>query len=554
MLNSAMRALLWEEFKAWSALAGPVALSRFSELLPWLVQLIIVGHVGVRELAALSLMETWLYPFMICLWTAVGTALSTLVSQAHGSRRLGVARGWGVLALGATAAGSVLATGAWLAGKPVLDALGFDPALTTLAQSYTLWALPALWLEGFNIVVGTYLEACQIVLPPLALALLACGVDIAVCVLLVFGWPAVYSGMQDKLAGLGIGWSCAALTSTLGSLLLLWLYTGRELEFGHEEEEGEEEEQQQGQEGKALALAEGGEGPVSAAHALNSSSLEEGSTPLLGKPSTPPAGSSSPSLDLPALLAFFTSCRRWRSFGGQALPALATSVLSNTQFTVISLLAATLGPTALATHNTVLCLFEVVATAGAGMTEATATRVGFHVGRGDAPAAQRTALVALAAGTAWGAACAAAGIPLRHAMGQLFTSDPGVLALTAQIAPWMWGGYAVLSAGDIALGVMAGVGAAREESAVFLLGVWGVGLPLAVASLRCTQWGLQGLWAALVAGYLVLDVLAFVVVWRMDWEKVVLEARERAAEEEEEGGGEEEEEERGGEGRVEGEG
>ena len=84
----------------------------------------------------------------------------------------------------------MLATGAWLAGKPVLDALGFDPALTTLAQSYTLWALPALWLEGFNIVVGTYLEACQIVLPPLALALLA-------------AWPVAREALQ-MLQGEGL--------------------------------------------------------------------------------------------------------------------------------------------------------------------------------------------------------------------------------------------------------------------------------------------------------------------------------------------------------------
>lgn len=514
MLSKAVRS----EAVAWISLTGPFALVRFSELIPWLIQLTIVGRVGLRELAALSLIETWLYPWMICIWDSVCSAEATLVSQAHGAKGLHVARGWGALSLVFVALGSCVSTGAWLAGKPVLDALGFDPDLTSLAQSYTLWALPALWLEGFAVSVQAYLDGVQIVLPSLLVSLFACGVDIILCLTLVFGWGTIaavsYDGMPNKLEALATSWSIASLVSLIGCAMLLRRYVGRELQFGHEKDASDAD---------PAAPGEGDDVPAERAPLLvNASSANTDTTasPALVVP-----------MDWRALRKFLCTRSRYKTYLGQALPAMLTSILANAQFTFMALIAASMGDVPLATHSVLACLFEITHTVGTSMSESTATRIGFHVGRGDITAAKCTMRIALTAGCAWGCVVAVLGLALRAYMGRIFTSDAAVVALAEQVAPWMWGGYAVLLAGDVAMGVLGGCGRAGMQGFAFVAGTWGVGLPLIVVSWRVTQWGLAGLWGTLILGYLVMATLAFVAVARTDWNQVIEDARVRAAEE-----------------------
>ena len=357
------REALLKEFYCWFHLAWPTSLSRFCELLPWLITLMFIGRVGSQELAALSLTETWLYCFKVIVWGAVATAASTLISQAHGAKKIGAARGWLAISFIACLMCTGLVSLSWIFCKDALDALGFDPQLTSLAQSYTYYALPALWLESVPITVSTYLSSVQIMLLPTFMSLLTAVCDICVSFYLVFGWGA-YRGIDNKLTAVALGWSISSCVGCIGHLILLRLYTGRELLYGNPTEEGGGG----GEEGVALLEEEKGVASLNTEGNVETDEETE--------------------VDWKALRAWICSKRRWGVFFRQGLPALGSEAMVNIQFTIVGLLAATKGETVIATHNTLTCLFELIHTVATGMSEATAIRVGFHLGRGDIPAAK----------------------------------------------------------------------------------------------------------------------------------------------------------------------
>lgn len=59
------------EIRQWSYLSFLTGVGNFSEMTPWLVSLIMIGHVSTQQLAALGLVEVWLYSFLEVLWTGL---------------------------------------------------------------------------------------------------------------------------------------------------------------------------------------------------------------------------------------------------------------------------------------------------------------------------------------------------------------------------------------------------------------------------------------------------------------------------------------------------
>jgi Na+-driven multidrug efflux pump len=501
--------LFFQEARLWWALAWPSSLGALAELLPWLINLSFVGHVSASSLASLSLTETWLYGFSVVIWSAFASAGSTLVSQAHGAKNLGALRGWGAMAVVAHLLAAGVVACVWVAGKPSLDGMGFPPDETLRAQSYTLFAIPALFLMAVQISAAVYLTGVQAPGIPLAAAVLGAAVDILfsyVLVLGVGGSGVLARGMADKLQANALAWVAGSAASLVACLMGVWWVRGREFDFGDGGEEGAID-------GGLEPLLQGGGGAAAAG----------------APPRRRPA---------PGLAAFLASRERWCTFLRQLGPALATSCVESSQFTIISFLAASLGDAEIAAHNTMICFFEVVHTGAQGMAEATAVRVGFHLGRGDGEGARRAARVALAATGAWSALVAAAGFLLRGYLPLLFSNDARVVELSVALSPLMWVSYTLLGVGDAALGVLQGQGRAATETGISFFGTWCVGLPLAVGFWKLRWGGLTGLWGAMLAGYAVLAVGALALVWRSNWRRYVDDARKRV--EDEEGEGEEE--------------
>lgn len=162
-----------------------------------------------------------------------------------------------------------------------------------------------------------------------------------------------------------------------------------------------------------------------------------------------------------------------------------------------------------------------------GIGTAASVRISFHVGNADIPAAKTAlrATVAMSVVTAVVVAGALAG--LCNQVGHLFSSDPAVLALSAQLAPLVAGSYAFLSLCYTALAALDAQGRPTVMAVAFFVGLWCVSMPLAYVLGVVLDYGVKGMWWAMVVGYLLITVLAGVAVMRSDWEDIVLRASKR---------------------------
>jgi Na+-driven multidrug efflux pump len=505
-MQSSTRSEIQRELRIWLTLAGPSSLRGLLDLGPWIIVLAFIGRVGTKELAALSLFETFMYGFMSINWVAVSMTQSTLVSQAHGARSLSGVHGWRNLSFLSSLALTCVVTALWVLSKTILDAAGFDPVLVSAGYTYALWCIPNLWLEGFNQVAVTYAQSLQIALLPLLMSAVTCAVDCVVSYALIFGMGTYVNKMSDPFQASAIGWTCGGVASLLQyAALLLWI-RGREFDFDKREEAAPSL--------KASFVLE-------ASESKSESKSESALSPLLSSDGEAPEASQSPPSESPSPdLAWVTSMKRWKTFGGQLGMNMISIASLTLQYMLISFLAAALGTVQLATHNTMMCLFEVVHSAATGMAEATAVRVGYHLGRGDARAAKLAGACAIGAAALWGAAVSVMGWVLRSHLGRLFTNDQLVLSACAELAPFMWFGYALLCVGDQALAVLEGQGRATLQGALYIASAWGIGFPSAFLSWKYSSWGLRGLWGSLLGGYFVLDVVALGVLWGSDWERI----------------------------------
>ena len=533
------------ELRRFLALALPSAARSLLELVPWLVSLAVVGRLGTRELAALSLVETWAYSPMVIVWQAVAVTQGTLMSQAHGARSVGAMRGWGALSFASALALSVLVAALWALTPNVLRAAGFDAELVALGfREYVLFAMPALLFTTLNVVAAVYLASMQAPGIPTVIALVECVVDLPVTYLLVFGVPAAgFPGLG--LRGSALGWVIgSAISSALYVPALRWATSGgRELAYGGGEEDAdaaaeddaEEDDAEEARPAGAAHAATTEEGAASApprTEALQDTGYVAASATAAGADGADADAAADAGADTRGLRAFVRSRRRWRAFGEQLLPNAASAVLTMCQYQAVSFLAASLGNVDIAAHNAAIALFEVVHVLAVGSAEATAVRVGFHLGRGDAPAARRAAIVAVAAAAAASIAVAGAGYACRAYMGRIISDDPAVVGMIEGLADAFWSSFVLLSVGIVASGVLEGQGRATAQLVPAVVGGWLVGVGLAVCSWRLTGLGLRGLWLAMLVGNVVFCALTAVFVARSDWRKCAEEASARAEAEE----------------------
>jgi Na+-driven multidrug efflux pump len=479
-------------------LSIPITMKGFSEILPWIITLAFVGHyLGTAQLSALSLMETYIYSFLVVSWETISMTASTLLSQAHGARNKHAMRTYGLMNLIVILAMTGLFQGPIVAAKVVLLGIGFDETLVTNGYPYALYCLPNLWIEAINVASGSYILAAQRPEISAGISFVQTVVDLISTYLLI-------TRTNLGLIAGALGWTIGSLSSCLLNLVVIpWLLLeDREIKYGHEiqENEGIEIEEEEGL--LVSKVAQDGE------------NVEKLDPEIVG-------------------LSSVNLCRLsiWKTYFNQAGPNFAYSSLNQLQLQIMSFLAASLGPVDIAAHNTAISFFELMMCVTLGLGGATTTRIGHHLGRSDPKRAKQVALSSFYFQLGWSICAGIIGWPLQQYIGFIYSSDESVIDIISSLANVYWLLHGVVCLSVWGASVLEAQGRSTAELVAAVTGSWLVMLPIGVCfALYEKPWGIWGLWLAFGIGEVVTVLIVIWFVVQSDWEKLVDEARERIEE------------------------
>jgi len=209
---------LRREIRILSRLALPVVASQVASMMLWMVDLLMVGRVGVEALGAVSLGRSWAMLTMI-FGMGLVFGIDPLASQARGARdrhTLGLTVQWGLVVAVVTSVPIAIAS---LLTENFLLATGQDPVLAALAHDYVMVQIPGIPFFLAFLALRQWLQARGIMRPAMWVAVAANGINIVVNWLLVFGnlgFPA--------LGAVGAGWATACseifMFLALGAIIL----------------------------------------------------------------------------------------------------------------------------------------------------------------------------------------------------------------------------------------------------------------------------------------------------------------------------------------------
>ena len=208
------------------SLAAPIVVTQLGTMMMGMVDMWMVGRVGTSALAAVALGDTWAFGMLI-LGQGLIQGMDPLVTQAHGAKdakALGRSLQRGLLL------GLVLIpvlTLSWQLGGAALVALGQDPGLSSVAESYIqaqLFSVPA--ILGF-LVLRQYLQGRGFVRPALWTVLIANLFNVVFNELFIFG------GLGIPALGVeGAGYATGASRWLMLLLLIAFMMRGRYLAEG----------------------------------------------------------------------------------------------------------------------------------------------------------------------------------------------------------------------------------------------------------------------------------------------------------------------------------
>lgn len=187
------------------------------------------------------------------------------------------------------------------------------------------------------------------------------------------------------------------------------------------------------------------------------------------------------------------------------MPVGAQMLAEYAVFTLIALLAGTLGARVVSAHQIAIGLASFTYMGALGVAGATAVRVGRAIGEGRSP--RRAGLLGIAVGAGTMAAWAIVFAAVPYWLVDVFTDDPAVIELGGKLLLiaaifQLFDGVQVVAAG-----ALRGAGDVRAPFAAIVGAHWLVGLPLALLFGFGFGWGASGLWWGITGGLVVVGVV-----------------------------------------------
>jgi MATE family multidrug resistance protein len=193
-------------------------------------------------------------------------------------------------------------------------------------------------------------------------------------------------------------------------------------------------------------------------------------------------------------------------------------------FSIATFMAGWISRDAIGSHQIVLNLAALAFMVPLGVSQGAATRVGNLIGAGDMQSMRRAVTAALLLGMGVMIVPAVAFTLLRFWLPGLYSADPEVVALAAQLLPIAAAFQLCDGTQVVAGGVLRGMGRPDAGAVLSLLGYYAIALPLAYLMGFVFGQGLVGIWGALAVG-LTAVALALLILVRGESRRSLLALR-----------------------------
>ncbi|KAH6803674.1 MATE efflux family protein, partial [Perilla frutescens var. frutescens] len=178
--------LFVEELKNVSYIAAPMVVVTVSQILPRVVSMMMVGHLGELALSGVAVATSLTTVTGLSLVFGMASALETLCGQAFGAEqyeKLGVYNNASIICLLLVCLPLSLL---WIFMENLLIFIGQDPSISNEAGRYAIWLIPALF--GYAILQSLirYLQTQSLIVPMIWSSIAALLFHIPACWALVF--------------------------------------------------------------------------------------------------------------------------------------------------------------------------------------------------------------------------------------------------------------------------------------------------------------------------------------------------------------------------------
>lgn len=216
-----------------------------------------------------------------------------------------------------------------------------------------------------------------------------------------------------------------------------------------------------------------------------------------------------------------------------APPLSIGSVLSNAEWSILTVFASYLGPAEVAAWAIIGEVWEVFETTIEGLGDAAEIRVSYHLGLGHPYKAKLSAYKSLYMGSLNAIFVSGIFFLLLPYIPEFFTVDETLQGMIAECLPLTVIGNLLMTVGILAWYAIGAQGRYKTGTIVMFCVSWGITLPLAAVSTYVLRVDLQGLVTSVVLGYVGVGAALLYMLLTSDWCAQAEKIRRQIVEEEE---------------------